>query len=262
MYLPPREAMEKSRTAAHRAIERDSTLSEAHLSLAIVKMAYDYDLPGAEVEYRRAIDLNPGSAWAHFWFGRFLTFMGRLKEGMNELQEARQLDPLSPFINNEQGLPLFFMRQYDAVIANARRVLAQHPSFFFAHFVIGDGYIQTGKPDSALSEFQAALESDDSPVFLAGLARANAALGRISAADSIIRLVRTQPYPPAYDIALVYASMGKKDQAFRWIQQAYDDRNENVIWLKGDPRFDVLRSDARFETLVQNFGRTGQLTEH
>ncbi len=179
------------------------------------------------------------------------TWTGHLEEAIAELRQAGQLDPLSPFISTEQGLPLFFMRRYDEVIANARKVLTQQPSFGFAHFVIGDQYMQKGKPDSAISEFQAAVAGDDSPVFIAGLARAYAAAGRNSAADSVIQHLRTRPYPPAHDIALAYAAMGKKDHAFRWLQQAIDDRNENMVWPNGDPRLDVLRSDDRFTILVR-----------
>src|SRR5512135_2377821 len=221
MYLPPREAMEKSRAAAQRAIGLDSLLSEAHLSLAIVRMAYEYSWAGAEAEFRRAIDLNPRIAWTHFWYGRYLTWMGRYDESTVELQRAGQLDPLSPFIRNEQVLPLFFMRRYDEAIGIVRTTLTMYPSFFLGHFVLGDQYVQKGNYAQAVQEFQAAVASDSSPVFLAGLARAYAASGKTGRADSIVRELRTRPYPPAYDISLIYAAMGKKDQALGWLQQAY-----------------------------------------
>ncbi len=254
MYLPPREAMEKSRAAALRAIERDSLLSEAHLSLALVKMAYDFDWPGAEVEFRRATELNPGFAWAHFWLGRYLTFMCRYDEAMAELRRAKQLDPLSPFISIEMGLPAFFMHRYDEALENARKTVEMNPSFFFAHYVLGDQYIQKEDYSSAIGEFQAAIRLDDSPVLLAGLGRAYAASGEIAKADSILHELSTRPYPPPYDIALIYCSMAKKDQAFQWLQEAYVDRNDGLIWLKCDPRLDPLRSDPRFMTLIKKLG--------
>jgi eukaryotic-like serine/threonine-protein kinase len=254
MYLPPKQAMERSRAAAMRAVERDGQLSEAHLSLALVKMAYDFDWPGAEVEYHRALELNPGSAGAHFWFGRYLTFMGRYDEGMAELQRAHQLDPLSPFINIELGLPAFFMRRYDLSLGNARRVVDMNPSFFFAHYVLGDQYLQKGDYTSAIGDFQAALRLDDSPVVLAGLGRAYAAAGETARADSILQKLSTYPYPPSYDVALIYVSMGKADRAIDLLVQACDERNDQVIWLKGDPRVDPLRSDSRFMTLIRKLG--------
>jgi serine/threonine-protein kinase len=253
MYLPPREAMEKSRAAAVRAIERDSLLSEAHLSLALVKMAYDFDWSGAEVEFRRAIELNPGFAWAHFWFGRYLTFLGRYDEGTEELQHAKRLDPLSPFISIEMGFPAFFMHRYDDALDNARKTIETNPSFYFAHYVLGDQYIQKGDYSSAAAEFQIAIKLDDSSVLLAGLGRAYAAAGEATKATSILHELSMRPYPPAYDIALIYSSMGKKDQAVEWLQKAFDDRNE-LIWLKCDPRLDQLRSHPRFMTLIKKLG--------
>ena len=254
MYLPPREAMEKSRAAAMRALERDSLLSEVHLSLALVKMAYDFNWSGTEVEFRRAIELNPGFAGAHFWFGRYLTFMSRYDEGTAELQKAHRLDPLSPFINIEMGLPAFFMRRYEEALENARKAVEMNPSFYFAHYVLGDQYLQKGDHSSAIAEFQAALRLDDSPVVLAGLGRAYAAAGETTRADSILQELSTRPYPPPYDIALIYSSMGKKDRAIELLQQAYEERNDQVIWLKGDPRVDPLRSDSRFKMLIRKLG--------
>jgi eukaryotic-like serine/threonine-protein kinase len=254
MYLPPREAMEKSRAAAIRALERDSLLSEAHLSLALVKMAYDFDWSGAEAEFRRAIELNPGFAWAHFWFGRYLTWMGRYDEATAELQRAKQLDPLSPFISIEMALPAFFRRRYDETIEIARKTVEMYPSFFFAHYVLGDQYVQKGDYPSAIAEFQAAIRLDDSPVLLAGLGRAFAAARETTKANFILHELSTRPYPPPYDIALIYSSMGKRDQAFEWLEQAYEDRNDGLIWLKCDPRLDPLRSDPRFTTLTKKLG--------
>ena len=254
MYLPPREAMEKSRAAALRAIERDSLLSEAHLSLALVKMAYDFNWSGAEAEFHRAIELNPGFAGAHFWFGRYLTWLGRYDEATAELQRAKQLDPLSPFISIEMGLPAFFMRRYDEALENARKSVEANPSFYFAHYVLGDQYIQKGDYSSAIAEFQAALRLEDSPVLLAGLGRAYAAAGETAKADSILHELSKRPYLPAYDIALIYSSMGKRDLALGWLEQAYEDRHDALIWLKCDPRLDRLRSNPRFMTLIRKLG--------
>jgi len=254
LYLRPKEAMEKSRWAAMRALERDSLLGEAHLSLALVKLAYDFDWPGAEVEFRRAIELNPGFAWAHFWFGRYLTWMGRYDEGTAALERAKQLDPLSPFISIEMGLPPFFMHRYDEAIENARKTIEMNPSFFFAHYVLGDQLIQKGEYASAITELQAALRLEDSPVNLAGLGRAYAAAGEITKANSTLHELSTRTYPPPYDIALIYCVLGNKDHALKWLEKAYEDRSDQMIWLKGDPRLDPLRSDPRFKALIRKLG--------
>ena len=254
MYLPPEQAMERSRAAALRAVERDGQLSEAHLSLALVKMAYDFDWPGAEAEFRLAIELNPGFAGAHFWFGRYLTFLGRYDEAMAELQRAHHLDPLSPFINVEMGLPAFFKHRFDEALENARRAVKMNPSFYFARYVLGDQYLQKGDYSSAISELQMALRMENSSVVLAALGRACAAAGETTRADSILEALAQYPYPPSYDIALIYCAMGKKDRAIELLEQAYEEKNEQVIWLKGDPRVDPLRSDSRFIALVKRLG--------
>ena len=254
MYLPPKQAMERSRAAAMRAVERDGQLSEAHLSLALVKMAYNFDWPGAEAEFRLAIDLNPGFAGAHFWFGRYLTFLGRYDDAMAELQRAHQLDPLSPFINIEMGLPAFFMHRYDEALENARKAVEMNPSFYFARYVLGNRYLQKGDHSSAIAELQTALQMEDSPVVLAGLGRAYAAAGETTRADSILEALSMCPYPPSYDIALIYCTMGKKDRAIELLQRAYEERNDQVIWLKCDPRVDPLRLDSRFITLIKTLG--------
>ena len=253
-YLPPRETMERARRAAMQALERDSLLAEAHLSLAFVKMGYDFDWSGTETQLRRAIELNPGFAWAHFWLGRYLTLQGRYEEGIAELKRAKQLDPLSPFICLEQGFPALFMRRYDDVIQNARATIEMYPSFAFAHFVLGDQYVLKREYATAVAEYQSALRLDNSPVFLAGLGQAYAAAGETGKANSILRDLSMGTYPPPYRIALVYAAMRNKDQVLRWLQRAYDDRNDELIWLKNDPRLDPYRSEPRFMKLIKKLG--------
>jgi serine/threonine protein kinase/tetratricopeptide (TPR) repeat protein len=254
LYLPPRETMERARAAAMKALERDSLLAEAHLSLALVKMGYDFDWPGAEVQLRRAIDLNPGFAWAHFWLGRYLTFQGRYEEGIAALKRAKQLDPLSPFVSLEMGLPLFFMRRYDEALQNARATVEMNPSFAFAHYVLGDQYILKKEYAAAITEIQEAMRLDNSPVFLAKLAEAYAAAGETGKVNSILKELPSRLYPPAYDIALIYVALGNKDKALEWFQRAYDDRSDAVLWLKNDPRLDAYRSEPKFNQLIRKLG--------
>jgi serine/threonine-protein kinase len=254
MYLPPRETMERARTDAMSALERDSLLAEAHLSLALVNMGYDFDWSGAERQFRRAIELNPGFAWAHFWLGRYLTLQGRYEESIAELNQAKHLDPLSPFICVEMGFPFSFMRRYDEAIENARKTIELNPSFAFAHYVLGDQYLNKREYAAAIAEYQSALRLEDAPVFLAGLGRAYAAAGEVGKVNSILRDLSKRTYPPAYDLALIYLAMGKKDKAVEWFQSVYDDRNDMLLWLKNDPRLDLIRSDPRFIQLIRKLG--------
>ena len=152
------------------------------------------------------------------------------------------------------GLPAFFMRRFDEALENARKAVEMNPSFYFARYVLGDQYIQKGDYSSAITELQIALRMENSSVVLACLGRAYVAAGETTRADSILKALSMYPYPPSYDIALIYCAMGKKDRAIELLQQAYEEKNDQVIWLKGDPRVDALRSDSRFIALIKTLG--------
>jgi eukaryotic-like serine/threonine-protein kinase len=258
-YLPPDQAMPKSRAAAMKALEIDETLAEAHAALAVVKSNYEWDWVTAERGYRRALELNPGYAPAHQMYGIYLTAMGRPDEALKELREARELDPLSPSIAVCAGWPYYFapsaFRQYDRAIEDLRKILALDPDFFPARAQLAAVYVKEGMYEKAITELTRANElSKNDRVILGLLAYTYAAAGKKSESRRMLsgvldRAKLEQASPNS--IAAIYAGLGEKDQAFAWLEKAYQAHDEYMTLLKVDPVFDTLRSDPRYTDLLR-----------
>jgi serine/threonine protein kinase/Flp pilus assembly protein TadD len=256
-HMPPHEAMPKARAAAERALAIDDTLSEAHASLGLVKAFYDWDWAGAESEYRRAIELNPGHASAHHWYGWYLALMGRLPESIQEIKRAQELDPLSLEINSDLGLSFFLARHYDEAMRQFRKAMEMDESFIWGRFFMGWAYEQKGEFAAALAEFQKAAEQDDAPVIRAARAHALAISGHgdlaREALDELL-LLQKQRHVSPYDLTIIYTGLGEKEKALNALEQAYESRSEALVWLKVDPRLDPLRTEARFIDLMRRVG--------
>jgi eukaryotic-like serine/threonine-protein kinase len=258
--LPPREKMVKAKAAAMRALELDETLAEAHTSLARVLARYEWDWPGAEKEFKRAIDLNPRYATAHQWYGGYLEAMGRLNEALAERNLALELDPLSLVINFEVGLGLYFARSYDQAIEQFHKTLELDPNFVPPQGFLLAAYEQQGRYDEAIAESKIAISQKGSewPMAMAALGHVYALSGKKAEAQDVINQLEqlsAQEYVPAYSIALVYAGLGEKDQAFTWLEKAYEERGFAITQgFKRDPRWDSLRSDPRYANLLRRIG--------
>ncbi len=256
--IPPAEAMPKAKEAARKALELDDTLAEAHTSLACVYFWYDWDWPGAEHEFRRALDLNPNYAGAHVYYGWYLIWMGRIDEGMAENRQAETLDPLSPEASLLLGWGLYYGHHYDQAIAQLRKTLDLDPNSWPTYEMLGHAYAQQSRFPEAIAALQKAREIEDQiSVPLAALGHAYAVSGRRAEArqaldELLARSMRRQV--PAYTIAAIYAGLGDKDQAFAWLEKAYADRSWYLTSLKVDPKLDSLRSDSRFKDLVRRVG--------
>jgi len=251
--LSPREAMPKAREAAVKALRIDETLAEAHTALAMVQAFYDYDVPGAEKEFKRAIELNPGSASAHQWYGWYLAVLGRPDEALKEIKLAQELDPLSLTINTELGMPFYFTSQYDRAIEQFKKGVEMDPNGTFARGWLALTYIQKGMYEEATT---AANKSDD-PYLLASTAHAYALLGKTAEAQRIIEQLKKQArqrYVPPYIMARTYVGLGEKEQAIEWLEKSYENREDAIIWLNSDPALDGLRSEPRFQDLVRRVG--------
>jgi serine/threonine protein kinase/Tfp pilus assembly protein PilF len=259
---PPREKMPKARAAAMRALELDETLSEAHTSLARVMAVYDWDWPGAEKEFRRAIELNPRDALAHQWYGGYFELMGRRDEALAERKKALDLDPLSLASNSELGLAYYFARDYDKAIEQFRMALELDPNFPLATAQLPVNYDLKGMYDQAIAGFQKlATQRGDTrwSNALAGLGHAYAMSGKKAEARAVLAELKQrsqQEYVPADSIALVYTGLGEKDEAFTWLEKAYEDHAFKMAWLKVEPQWDSLRSDPRFADLLRRMRLT------
>ena len=258
--LPPREAMPKAKAAAIRALELDETLAEAHASLGRVLAAYDWDWTSAEKEYQRAIELNPRYATAHQWYGGYLAVMGRSNEAIAERKRAVELEPLSPILNFELGLAFYHARNYDQAIEQFQKTLELDQNFPSAHNFLPAAYQQKGMYNEALAEFKKAIpltRGSEWTVSRAGLGYLYAATGKKSEARTVLNELKQaskQEYVPGTSIALIYAGLGEKDQAFAWLDKGYEQRSFQMQWIQLEPRWDSLRSDPRFESLMRRMG--------
>ena len=258
--LPPREAMPKAKAAAIRALELDETLAEAHASLGRVLAAYDWDWTSAEKEYKRAIELNPRYAIAHQWYGGYLAVMGRSNEAIAERKRALELEPLSLIINFELGLAFYYARDYDQAIEQFQKTLELDQNFPPAHQFLPAAYEQKGMYGEAIAEFKKAIplkQGSEWTLSKAGLGHVYAVTGKKSEARTVLdelKQLSEQEYVPATSIALIYAGLGEKDQAFAWLEKAYEQRAFQMQWLKIEPRWDSLRSDPRFQDLMRRIG--------
>ncbi len=205
--------------------------------------------------YLRAIELKPGYATAHQWYGFMLVAQGRVAEAIAKMTEARSLDPLTPFVSASLAWSQYVARQYDQSISESQRILQAHPDFHVAHYNLGLAFEQKHMYAQAIAEFDAARRLDpESPHTLSLLGHAYAVSGDSDLArevlDQLKQMAEQKTVNPFY-FALVYLGLGEKDQAFAELEQAADFRSEELLVLKVDPRFDGLRSDPRFEGLLR-----------
>ena len=254
--MTPKEALPKAKAAAIKALELDSTLGEAHNSLAFCLDGFDWDFDSAGKEFRRAIELNPGYATAHHWYAWHLSLVGQNEEAIVEMKKAENLDPLSIIINADLAELLVLAHSYDESIGQSRKTIEMDPNFALAHNQLGQAYLQKQMPDEATPELQQEVQlSAGSPTCLANLARAYAASGKRSEAARLLSDLkkRSNPnYSHASEIAVIYAALGDKDQAMTWLEKGYKERFNPGVLLR--PGFDPLRSDPRFQDLVRHIG--------
>jgi serine/threonine-protein kinase len=253
----PQEFFPKAKAAAMKALEIDDTLTEAHTSLGDILFVYDWNFAGSSRELQRAIELNPNYATAHHWYGENLGNLGRFDEGLAELKRAQELDPLSLIINADIGEVYIWARQYDKAVEQLRKTIEMDQNFYYAHWHLGLAYESKGSFQEAIAEYQKALQLEDDPWVRALLGHAYAASGKRDEALKVLNQLKEtskQRYVPAYGIAVVYAGLGEKDEAFRWLEKSYQDHANDLVILKVDPLLDSLHSDPRFADLVRRVG--------
>jgi TolB-like protein/DNA-binding winged helix-turn-helix (wHTH) protein/Tfp pilus assembly protein PilF len=254
--MTPKEAFPKAKAAAIKALELNSSLGEAHTSLAFCLDAFGWDLDSAGKEFRQAIELNPGYATAHHWYAWHLSVLGRNDEAIAEMRKAENLDPLSLIINADLAELLAILRSYEESMRQSHKTIEMDPNFALAHNQLAQAYLAKHMNEEAVAELQKAVRlSGGSPTCIASLARAYAASGKRSEAVRLLSELKKRSIPSysdASEISVIYAALGDKDQAMNWLEKAFEERFNPSVLLR--PGFDPLRSDPRFEDLERRIG--------
>jgi len=251
--------MPKAKEAAMNALSIDGALAEAHTSLAHVLMNYDWNWSEAEKEFKLGMQLNPDYATAHQWYAvHYLTAIDRSEEALEEMKKALQLEPTSLVMNSFMGAALYFARRYDEAIEQCRRTIEMDPHFAVAHWHAGLAYEQKEMFDEAIAEFQRATTlSGGSPLMKASLGHAYAKANKKHEARKILgelNELAQQRYVSAYERAAISVALGDERQAFRLLERAYEEHSFHMVYLKVWPQFSAIRSDPRFQNLVQRLG--------
>jgi len=256
--LPAMEAMPKARLAALKALELNNTLGEAHASLADVHMHFEWDWPNAETEYKLAIEFNPGYVTAYQWYANFLGLKGLPVQARQLIELAETLDPLSVVVKVWSGVIFHYSRQYQKAIEEYMLALELDPNFVWAHVYLGLAYEQKSLTEKAIDEFRRAIIlSGGNPCISAMLAHTYAVGGKRSGALRLLETLKRgakKANLPCYDIAAVYAALNDKREALNWLFRALDQRNTRIVGLGREPRFDCLRSENRFQQLMDRLG--------
>jgi tetratricopeptide (TPR) repeat protein len=254
LQLSNRDALSRARTAAMKALEIDESLPEAHTALAHVQSRLDWDWGGAERGFKRALELNPNSAEAHGGYSFHLTQTGRFEESMAHAKRAVELDPLTLRHRQHIAFVYFFARQFDQALKVYRDILEFDPNMH-PHLMFGWIYREKGKYEEAIADFREILKQDPGAAAALGhLGNAYARAGRVREARECLRKLKQRSNADkvgTYEVAFIHAGLGEKDQAFEWLEKAYEARDQGLSFLKVDPTLDPLRSDPRFQDLLR-----------
>jgi TolB-like protein/DNA-binding winged helix-turn-helix (wHTH) protein/Tfp pilus assembly protein PilF len=251
--LPPSEAFPKAKAAALKALSLDPDSPEAHSALALVKHHFDWDWAGAEVEYKRALALQPNFATAHHRYAWFLSDSGRHEEALGEIRQAQKLDPTSIVVQTSLGRVLYRARRYEEAIVELRKGVEMDQNRIFSHIFLGMAYEQKGMCTEALGEFrlvQTLAEGRDNP----GTAHVYATCGQLVQARRAMKVLagpskdRVESW---FYIAAVFAVLGENDRAFDWLNKAVRNRDFFLTEMAAHPYMDPLRSDPRFKKLLR-----------
>jgi eukaryotic-like serine/threonine-protein kinase len=246
------EAIPRAQAAANRALALDPDLAEAHVQIGQLNSQYQWDWGASERAFRRAIQLNPSGPDAHNSLGLLLVRLGRFAEAQIHMDQARELDPLSPFMQVGAVWPLYFSRRYDEAISRLQRIAEWNPEFANVHVNLGWAYIGKRRYGQAITELMKgkALNAETTPE----LAHAYGKLGRWQEAEKLVKELEARAETDRvgyYSLAVATAGVGNTDRALGWLEQAYEKKDDFVTLMNVDPLLDTLRSDPRFITLLQ-----------
>jgi DNA-binding winged helix-turn-helix (wHTH) protein/TolB-like protein/Flp pilus assembly protein TadD len=259
--VPTSESMPKAKAAALKAVEIDEGLAEAHIALGLIAYWYDWDWEAAERHYKRAVELNPNIAEAHSAYAYLFSNTGRHEQAIAESRRGRELDPLALGKNATEAQFLFYAGRGDEAVERIKQTLDLDPNFWLAHLVLSKIYIARKMYPEALA---AATKARD---LSGGLSEATAHIGYILAisgkreeAQAVLEGLKrraAERYVPPYNVALVYNGLGERDETLAWLEKGYEQRDVRMTFLKVDSKWDNLRTDARFISLVKRMGPEG-----
>jgi serine/threonine protein kinase/tetratricopeptide (TPR) repeat protein len=257
-FAPGHETMPVAKAAAEKALQLDDNLYEAHTMLADVYLFYDYNLPAAESEFKQAIQISPNDAFAHGFYGWYLTSLKRFDEGIAECQRARELDPLSSETNFLLGQSLYLARRYDLAINQLRTTIDLDPSLWVAHDELGWVYEEQGDFPRAIAEIEKARALEPNVAEpLASLGRAYTLSGQTEKARQVLVELNQKSLKvnvTAYSVASIYSALGDKSAALDQLEKAYQERSFYLVWLSVDPQLDSLRGEPAFQDLLHRVG--------
>src|SRR6266851_4048466 len=253
--MPPIQAKPKAREAAERALQLDPQLGEAHSVLANVSFSYDWDFDAAEREFQRALALGQNDPTAHQWHSHYCIVRNRLQQAHEENSRTLALDPVSPLFTTVRAEIYYNSRQYDEAVAQARRVIDQYPTYWLAYIWLGTAYREKKMYKDALEQFsQARKLSGNHPVMIAlyghALALSGDTVGAGKALADLHRMAYSR-YVSSLYFAAIYIGLGEKSRALDWLDKAYKERNDRLVYLNVDPVADPLRSEPRFRDLMK-----------
>ena len=253
--VPPREAMPKAKAAATKALEIDGTLAEAHISLAYASFTYDWDWPAATRHYDRALALDRDAVMSHSYYPFFLTVAGRSEEAVSVARRQVESDPVSAALSHTLAVQLGLSGHTDEAIAECRRTIELDPGFAVAYDVLGNMLSAKGMYREATPELEKAVAlTRGAAIPTANLGYVRARLGQREEARRILQQLAEaskQRYTPALAFAVVHLGLGEHDQALNWLEKAYEERFNRLAYLRREPVWDPLRSDARFIDLLR-----------
>ena len=256
--FPSSESFSKAKTAARRSLTLDDNVAEAHVALCSAHFWHDWDWAKAEEEGRKAIALDSNSAWAHLRYAHVLSNEGKHAEALEEIGRARLLDPLSIIVNTMSGMFCYQARRYEEAVLHFRRALELNPKFWVAHVNLAKALHAQGRTEEALAEAAKSRETaggNSEPISLEGYFLAR--LGWNAEAEKRIgelEALAKQNYVPPYNFATVYLGMEDTGKSIEWLERGFGERDVHMVFLGVDPKWDLLRSDQRFQDLLRRVG--------
>ena len=258
LYIPPKEAIPKAKAAAERALELDNTLAEAYTSLATISAFYDWDWSAAEKAFKQAIALNSNYASAYHLYGIFLCVHKRFDEAEAVFNKALQLDPLSTSIENTAIWPLVFNDKPQEAISKLTALTEREPNFFPAHELLGFSYEQTGDFKSAIAEYKKAFEISKHSGILSSLGYGYAMAGKKDSAlvvlDTLLTRKKNGQNVPPEKLATIYLGLGDTENMFKWLENAYENRGEELVFVYIAHRYKNFHSHPRYVALMKKIG--------